>query len=148
MESLKKKMRMEIGILYLVLYLHFSLLCFRKKKKKIVSFFFSLLSPSLTHTRSQSFSLSLSLSLCVWDIFKKFVNFRSIKKYLGWYKNVVHQTYYYFLPFGCWVSILLLRFDLHVLWFDGGDLGLFFFIFFPVGFFLCLFAKKIYGFEG
>ena len=42
---------------------------------------------------------SHSLSLCVWDIFKKIWNFQIDKKNLGWCKNVIHQTYYYFFYF-------------------------------------------------
>ena len=138
MESLKKKMRMrmEMDILYLcsLSSFFFALL---QKKKKLYLFFFSLFLwffslVSISHSHSLTRFLSLSLSLCVWDIFIKFEIFRSIKKYLGWCKNVVHQTYYYFLPFGCWVSILLLGFDLHVRWWFG-----FFFFFF---FFLCVFV--------
>ena len=88
------------------------------------------LSLTLAHKVSQSLSLSLSLSLSVrLRYFLKIWNFKIDKKNLGWCKNVVHQTYYYFLPFGCWVSILLLGFDFHVLWFGGGDLRFFFFFF-------------------
>ena len=137
-----------------VLYLHFSLLCFRKKEKeKIVSFFFPLFSlgfslVSISHSHSLTeflnLSLSLSLSLCIWDIFKKFEIFKSIKKYLGWCKNVVHQTYYYFLPFGCWFLVFCL--GLIFMFFD--SVVVIWGFLFSSGFFLCLFAKKIYGFEG
>ena len=46
---------------------------------------------------SQSF-LSLSLSLRL-RYFKKIWNFQIDKKNLGWCKNVIHQTYYYFFYF-------------------------------------------------
>ena len=80
-----------------------------------------------------STSLSLFSSLQVRIFVDLMLRLCQLLGNFGRFDSVVVLT-------GCWVSILLPGFDIHVLWFSGGDLGVF--VCFSCGFFCVCLPRK------